>query len=211
MKAIKQFLVTLLGAIVVVIGAEVAVVMTVGKEGLRQMPVVGELFTVGEVADVEGEPEAARFEEIDALVATLKAKEALLAGQEEQLDRTRKLKADLEAIERHNKEYFDRITQLYPIIAESKRQALTALAKKYEKMTPEGAAAIFEGKSDQECAELFLEMNDRCSAKVLEAFATMGEDAIERERNRKRVTKISQLMRNTLQLSDEQAKLFTAP
>ena len=48
MKAIKQFALTLIAAIVVVIGAEVAVVKAMGKEGLRELPFVGELFTVAE-------------------------------------------------------------------------------------------------------------------------------------------------------------------
>jgi hypothetical protein len=54
-------------------------------------------------------------------------------------------------------------------------------------------------------------MNDRSSAKVLEALAGRGGSEIERERNRKRATKISQLMRNTLVLSNEKAGLFSAP
>jgi len=58
---------------------------------------------------------------------------------------------------------------------------------------------------------LLLVMKDRSSAAVLEAFATMGDSAIERDANRKRAAKISQLMRKALLLSNKEAALFSPP
>ncbi len=211
MKAIKQFLLTLLGAILVVIGAEVAIVKAVGKDGLRQVPIVGDLFTVVEATGAIEEPHDERFDEIENILARLKEREELDARQDDHLDQMHKMKADLEAIERRNRQLFDHIRQLYPIISEARQETLKVLAKKYEKASPETVAQIFDGMSDLECAELLLVMNDRSTAKVLEAFTKMGESAIERERNRKRTTKINQLMRNTLLLSDEKAALFSPP
>jgi flagellar motility protein MotE (MotC chaperone) len=211
MKTIKQFALTLLGAMVVVIGAEVAIVAAVGKEGLRGLPLVGSLFEVTEAAGPAAEPADERLVEIDNILARLKAKEAQQAQQDDQLEQLRALKADLEAVERRNRDVFDRIKQLYPIIDQARQETLKVLAKKYEKTVPQTVAQIFEGMSDQECAELLLVMSDRSVAKVLEAFAALGDSVIEQERNRKRATKINELMRNTLLLSDEKAALFTAP
>jgi flagellar motility protein MotE (MotC chaperone) len=211
MKGIKQFALTLLGAMIVVVGAEVAIVLAVGKDGLRGLPVVGSLFAVAEEAGTVAEPNDERLVEIDNILARLKAKEAEQAQQNDQLEQLRVMKADLEAIEQRNRQLFDRIKQLYPIIGEARQETLKVLAKKYESTVPETVARILDGMSDQECAELLLVMNDRAAAKVLQAFATMGDSAIEQERNTKRATKINQLMRNMLLLPDEKAALFTAP
>jgi flagellar motility protein MotE (MotC chaperone) len=211
MKAIKQFVLTLLGAVIIVVGAEVAVLKAVGKEGLHRLPVLGELFTVVAPPEMLEEPKDGRLDEIDAILAKLKEREAHVTDQDDELEQVRKTWADIKAIEQRNLALFDRIRQLYPIIDEARAETLTLLAKKYEKMTPETAAQIIEGKSDQECAELLIVMNDRSSAQLLEAFAKMGDSAIERERNRKRATKISQVMRNTLLLSEEKAALFSPP
>jgi len=210
-KALRNFILTLVGAMVVVIGAEVGVVAVVGKDGLQRVPLVGDLFTVVETGDAYTEPKDGRVDEIDAILAKLKERETLIETRDDQLDQLRQLKSDIEAIEARNRQLFDRIRQLYPIIDEARSQALQALAKKYEKMTPEAAAGILENEGDQDCADLLVAMNDRSAAKVLEALAQLGTSAAEQERNRKRATKISQLMRNTLSLSSEQAALFTPP
>jgi flagellar motility protein MotE (MotC chaperone) len=211
MKAIKQFVLTLLGAVIIVIGAEFAVLKAVGKEGLQQVPVLSELFTVEAPPDVLEEPKDDRVDEIDAILAKLKEREALETEEDDELDQARKIHADIKAIEQRNLALFERIRQLYPVIDEARAESLTLLAKKYEKMTPDAAAKILEGKTDDQCAELLIVMNDRSSAQLLEAFAQMGESAIERERNRKRATKISQIMRNTLLLTEENAALFSPP
>lgn len=211
MRAMRQFVLTLLVAIVVVLGAEVGVVAVVGKEGLRRLPVVGELFTVTGTTEAVEAPQDTRFDEVENILARLKEREALAAGQEDRLAQMRELKEDLEGIERRNRLLFERIRQLYPIIEQKRRETLEVLAKKYEKTSPETVSQIFDGMTDHECAELLLVMNDRSSAKVLEAFGTMGESRIEQERNRKRSTKINQLMRNMLLVSDENAKLFAPP
>jgi flagellar motility protein MotE (MotC chaperone) len=211
MKRLKSFVLTLVAAIVVLIGAEVATVMVVGKEGLQRLPVVKELFTVVQAGEESAEPKDGRIDEIDAILAKLREREALIETGDDQLDQLRQLQSDNEVIEARNRQLFDRIRKLYPIIDEARAAALQALAKKYEKMTPEAAAGILDNLSDQECAELLVAMNDRASAKVLEALAQQGTSAAEQETNRKRATKISQLMRNTLSLSDEQASLFSPP
>jgi hypothetical protein len=212
MKAIKQFALTLIAAILVVIGAEVAVVKAVGKEGLRDLPFVGDLFMVVESPDAAVEPKDGRVDEIDNILATLKERAAQEAEQGDEAEQLRRLREDIAASERHVTEMFNRIRQLFPIIDEARRETLQVLAKKYEKMSPEGAAMILAGnKKDEECAELLLVMKDRSSAAVLEAFAAMGDSAAERETNRKRATKISQLMRKTLLLTNEEAALFSAP
>ncbi len=211
MRGMRQFVLTLLVAIVVVIGAEVGVVMAVGKEGLRRLPVVGELFTVsGPTRPVEP-PRDARVDEVEKILAKLKEQEAVAADQQDRLAQMRELKADVAEIERRNRLLFERIRQLYPIIAQERQDTLELLAKKYEKTSPVTVAQILDGMTDHECAELLLVMNDRASAKVLEAFGTMGESRIEQERNRTRSTKINQLMRDMLLVSDENAKLFTPP
>jgi flagellar motility protein MotE (MotC chaperone) len=202
---------TLLGAVLVVVGAEVAVVKVAGKEALRKLPFVRDVFTVAQAPEVVEEPKDARLDEIDAILAKLKEREQEQALRDDELAQLTAMKTDLEAIEGRNKELFDRIRQLYPIIDDAQHETLLVLARKYEKMTAEGAAEILDGKTDQECAELLLVMNDRSSAKVLEALAGRGGSEIEQERNRKRATKISQLMRNTLVLSNEKAGLFSAP
>jgi hypothetical protein len=211
MKSIKQFVLTLIGAIVIVVGAEFAVLKAVGKDGLQRLPVLGELFTVAAPPEVLEEPKDGRVDEIDTILAKLKEREAQVTGEDDELDQARKIWDDIRAIEQRNLALFDRIRQLYPIIDEARAESLTMLAKKFEKMTPEAAARILEGKSDAECAELLVVMNDRASAQLLEAFAQMGESAIEKERNRKRATKISQIMRNTLVLSEENAAMFSPP
>lgn len=212
MKAIKQFALALIAAVIVVIGAEVAVVKAVGKDGLRDLPFVGELFTVVESPDLAKEPKDERIDEIDTILATLKERAAHQAEQGDDLEQLRRLKEDIAAIERRNQALFDRIRQLFPIIDEARRETLKVLAKKYEKMSPEAAATILAGnKKDEECAELLLVMKDRSSAAVLEAIATMGDSAIERDANRKRASKISQLMRKALLLSNEEAALFSPP
>ncbi len=212
MKAIKQFALTLIVAIIIVIGAEVAVVKAVGKEGLRDLPLVGELFTVAESPNLAEEPKDERIDEIDTILATLKERASHQGEQGDDVEQLRRLKEDIAAIERRNQALFDRIRQLFPIIDEARRETLQVLAKKYEKMSPEGAAAILAGnKKDEECAELLLVMKDRSSAAVLEAFATMGDSAIERDANRKRAAKISQLMRKALLLSNKEAALFSPP
>jgi flagellar motility protein MotE (MotC chaperone) len=211
MKAVKQFISALIGALVVVIGAEVAVIMAVGKEGLREMPVVGDLFTVVESSEAFEEPRDERLDEIDAILAKLKEREALAVEHDDELSQLQTMREDIEAIEQQNRKLFDRIRQLYPIISQARQETLKVLAKKYEKLAPESAAKILAGKSDEECAELLLVMSDRTSAAVLEAFAAMGDSVPERDRNQKRATKISQIMRNTLLLSDEKAALFSPP
>ncbi len=212
MKAIKQFVVTLVAAIIVVVGAEVAVVKAVGKDGLRDLPLVGELFTVVESPDFAEEPKDERIDEIDTILAELKERAAHQVEQDDDLDQLRRLKEDIAAIERQNQALFERIRQLFPIIDEARGETLKVLAKKYEKMSPEAAAAILMGsKNDEECAELLLVMKDRSSAAVLEAIATMGNSANEQAANRKRATKISELMRKTLLLSNEKAALFSPP
>ena len=211
MKALRNFMLTLVAAIVVVIGAEVGVVAVVGKEGLQRLPFVSDLFTVVGTSDAYVEPKDGRVDEIDTILAKLKERETLIETRDDQLDQLRQLKSDIEAIEARNRQLFDRIRQLYPIIDEARTASLQALAKKYEKMTPGSAAGILDNETDQECAELLVAMNDRSAAKVLEALAQLGTSGVEQERNRKRATKISQLMRNTLSLSNEQASLFQPP
>jgi len=211
MKALRNFALTLVAAIVVVLGAEIAVLTAVGTDGLRRMPFIGKLFSVVETAESFAEPKDGRLDEIDAILAKLKEREALIETRDDQLDQLRDLKSDNEVLERRSRQLFDRIRQLYPIIDKARAEALQALAKKYEKMTPEAAAGILENENDQECAELLVAMNDRSAAKVLEALAQLGTSGVEQERNRKRATKIGQLMRNTLTLSNEQAALFTPP
>ncbi|MBN1916639.1 MAG: hypothetical protein JW889_01915 [Verrucomicrobia bacterium] len=211
MKALRNFILTLVAAIVIVVGAEVATIVVIGKEGLQRLPVVKELFAVVETGEEFAEPKDGRVDEIDAILAKLKEREALIETRDDQLDQLRQLKSDNETLEARNRELFDRIRLLYPIVDEARSEALQALAKKYEKMTPEAAAGILENESDQECAELLVVMNDRSAAKVLEELAQLGTSAADQERNRKRATKISQLMRNTLSLSSEQASLFAPP
>jgi len=211
MNGTKQFTLALVGAIVVLLAAEVAVVKVVGGRGLSALPVVGDFFTVVEAPEVLTEPQDERCDEIGRILAKLKAREAREAEREDQLDQLRTLKADLEEIEQRNRLLFERLAELYPIIETSRRETLKVLAKKYERTSPETVAQIFDGMSDRECAELLLVMSDRAAAKVLEAFAKMGDLLVEEEYNRKRATKINQLMRNTLLLSDENAKLFTPP
>jgi flagellar motility protein MotE (MotC chaperone) len=211
MKALKSFILTLLAAVVVVIGAEVAVVAVIGKDGLQRLPVVGEVFTVVATGETYTEPKDGRLDEIDAILAKLKEREALIETRDDQLDQLNQLNDDIKQSEQRNRQLFDRIRQLYPIIDTARAEALQALAKKYEKMSPEAAASILENETDQECAELLVAMNDRAAAKVLEALAQSGTSVAEQERSRKRATKISQLMRNTLSLSNEQASLFAPP
>jgi flagellar motility protein MotE (MotC chaperone) len=211
MKALKSFILTLLGAVVVVVGAEVAVVAAIGKDGLQRLPVVSEIFTVVSTQETYAEPKDGRVDEIDAILAKLKEREALIESRDDQLEQLRQLKSDIAALEARNRQLFERIRQLYPIIEVARAEALQALAKKYEKMSPEAAAGILENETDQECAELLVAMNDRAAAKVLEALAQSGTSGAEQERNRRRATKISQLMRNTLSLSNEQASLVAPP
>jgi flagellar motility protein MotE (MotC chaperone) len=211
MKAIKQFIVTLIVAIVLVIGAQVAVIKAVGKDSLRDLPLVGELFTVVESPGLAEEPKDERIDEIKTILATLKEREATQAEQDDDLEQLRRLKQDIAAIERQNRALFDRIRQLFPIIDEARQETLKVLAKKYEKMSPEAAAAILMNRKDEECAELLLVMQDRASAAVLEAIATMGTSPNEQSANRKRAAEISQLMRKTLLLSNKEAALFSEP
>jgi flagellar motility protein MotE (MotC chaperone) len=211
MKTIRSFALTLLGAIVVLIGAEVAVIKVAGKEALQKLPLLRDAFTVVQTPAVVEEPKDPRLDEIDAILAKLKEREQEQALRDDQVAQLAAMQADLEQIERRNKALFDRIRQLYPIIDAARQETLLVLAHKYEKMTPEGAAEILDGKTDQECAELLLVMSDRSSAKVLEALASRGTSDVERERSRKRASTISELMRNTLMLSNEKAALFKAP
>lgn len=211
MKTIKSFVFTLIGAIVILVGAEMAVIKVAGKGALQRVPFLRDAFTVVKTPETIEEPKDERVDEIDAILAKLQEREQQQALRQDQIAQLATMKADLEQIEKRNRELFDRIRKLYPIIDQERREALLVLAKKYEKMTPEGAAAILDGKTEQECAELLLVMSDRSSAKVLEAIASQGTNEAEQQRSRTRATKISKLMRNTLMPSEKDAALFVAP
>ncbi|GAH61385.1 unnamed protein product [marine sediment metagenome] len=194
-----------IGSVIVTFGSQLAVIRVGGKGRFAEMPVIGDAFKVVKESEEVVEIDNERFKEVDQMIETLKGQIAEYeALQEESMQTNERLKREIGKQQSKITDLNDKMANILLVVETRQKEAIKTTARKYEKTNPKVVAGILkETREARECAEILLFMNDRQAAKVIEAYAAMGNDETARKDNAKRIAEIMKLMQKIVVADDE--------
>jgi len=194
-----------IGSVIVTFGSQLAVIRVGGKGRFAEMPVIGDAFKVVKESEEVVEIDNERFKEVDQMIETLKGQIAEYeALQEESMQTNERLKREIGKQQSKITDLNDKMANILLVVETRQKEAIKTTARKYEKTNPTVVAGILkETREARECAEILLFMNDRQAAKVIEAYAAMGNDETARKDNAKRIAEIMKLMQKIVVADDE--------
>lgn len=194
-----------IGSVILTFGSQLVVIRVGGKGKFAEMPVIGDAFKVVKESEEVVEIDNERFKEVDQMVETLKGQIAEYeALQEESMQTNDRLKREIGKQQSKITDLNDKLANILFVVETHRKEGIKTTAKKYEKTDPTVVAGIMkETREARECAEILLFMNDRQAAKVIEAYAAMGNDETARRDNAKRIAEIMKLMQKIVVSDDE--------
>lgn len=176
---------TIISLIVIIfLGATAAMYFTLPRPVVEKVPDVE-----------EKEQEVVKYSpaDIETLTEQLQAKEQQLAAKENlmkaQEDRIAQMQKELDDKQAEVLRYQEVISQTVTQVMEAEKKNISKLSKVFSMMPPEEAVAIVRKLDDSTVVSVLGMMKDRASAKILGAYAKLGEVHAER------VARLSEMMR----------------